>query len=112
MKKNVVNKRQHERFKLPYVIKFRCAQTDSVTEWDAVNPIDMSDSDISFFTVDRFIPGSSMQLLVTNSILKEERVYSCRVFRSDKSKSRSMFYQTVVMIENMDADAKEAYLKV
>lgn len=114
MKRNSENKRRYERIKLPYVIKFRCVQPHAQTDWDVVNPIDMSENGICFLTVDKFIPGYKIQLhvLLTNSILMEERIYDCRVLRCDQSKLRSMFHKTVVTIENMADDAREVYFKV
>jgi len=106
------DKRHYERIKLPYVIKFRSAEQDLLPQWDAVSPIDMSEVSICFFTIEEFKEGSKVQLLVTNPILKEERVYDCRVLRCEKSMNRWMFYKTVVAIENMPDDARETYLKV
>ena len=106
------NQRRHERIKLPYVIKFRTPENKSFESWDAVNPINMSESGICFFTVFGFATGIPMQLLVTNPIQMEERVYDCKVLRSERSPTRPMFYETVVVIENVADDAKEIYSKL
>ena len=106
------DKRRHERVKLPYVIKFRSLESKLYEDWDAVTPINMSESGIRFFTLHQFAPESKMQLLVTNPVIREARTYDCKVLRSEKSKNRGALYETVVIIEHIDDDAREAYLKV
>ncbi len=104
--------RRHERVKIPYVLKFCRREAGAPTNWDAVKPINVSESGICFLTTDRFTSGTEMHLLVTNPMLAEERVYDCKVLRSGKPQDHSRFYETVVTIENMDDDARRAYLKM
>jgi len=106
------NKRRHERVKLPYILKFRSGQSKSHQHWDAVTPINMSKSGICFITMEAFQAGATMELLVTNPILKEERVYECKVLRSTQLPLRPMFYETIVTIEKMSDDSKETYFKL
>ncbi len=106
------NKRRHERVRLPYVIKFRNLVSKAHQNWDAVTPINMSESGIRFFTLHEFTPETRMQLLVTNPVIKEARTYDCKVLRSEKSKNRGALYETVVIIEHIDEDARTSYLKV
>ena len=85
-------KRRHQRVRLPYVMKFR---SQGSQHWDAVTPINMSESGIRFFTLEEFAPDSKMELLVTNPVIKEERTYECKVLRSQKSERRRAFYETI-----------------
>jgi hypothetical protein len=105
-------KRRHQRVKLPYVLKFRSLASNAPKNWDAVNPIDMSESGVCFLTVEQFIPGTDMFLLVANPTLGEERVYDCKVLRSEQAPDRSRFYKTVVTIENLDEETRKAYRKM
>ena len=109
---NGEEKRRHQRVRLPYVIKFRNLDSKVHEDWDAVTPINMSESGIRFFTLNEFTPETNMQLLVTNPVIKEERTYDCKVLRSERSKNRGVLYETVVIIEHIDEKAKESYLKV
>lgn len=102
------NKRKHARVKLPYVIKYRTSEKD----WDAANPIDMSESGICFLTAQSFAPETPMQLRVRNPILQEEHIYECKVLRSTQLIDRPMFYETVLVIENLTDEARGAYIKL
>ena len=106
------DQRRHARVRLPYVIKFRSLESKLYEDWDAVTPINMSESGIRFFTLHQFNPKTKMQLLVTNPLIKDARTYDCKVLRSEKSNNRGALYETVVIIEHIDEEAKAAYLKV
>ena len=105
-------KRRHKRVRLPYVLKFRSLASNAPKNWDAVNPVNMSESGICFLTMEQFIPNTEMFLLVTNPALAEERIYDCKVLRSEKFQNHSPLYETAVTIENMDDDAKKAYQEI
>ena len=109
---NDENKRRHERVKLPYVIKYRSAQSGSDERWDAVTPINMSESGICFLTMEEFAVGSAMKLLMINPELNNEHIVDCEVLRSEKSPARTMFYDTVVTIEHMTEEARDMYVKL
>ena len=112
MEMNGQEKRRHERVRLPYVLKFRSLASNASKNWDAVNPIDMSESGVCFLTAEQFVPGTDMFLLVNNPTLAQEKVYDCKVLRSEQAPGRGRFYKTVVTIENMDDDSHKAYQKM
>ena len=105
-------KRRHRRVKLPYMMKFRSAKSGASKNWDAVTPINMSESGICFLTVEEFPVGTDLQVHVSNPLGDEELVYDCKVLRCRQSVSRSVFFETVVTIENMSDQAREIYMKL
>jgi len=105
-------KRRHQRVKLPYMMKFRSAKPGASKNWDAVAPINMSESGICFLTVEEFPVGDDIQLYVSNPLGGEELVYECKVLRCRRSKARSVFFETVVTIEEMSDQARETYTKL
>ena len=80
--------------------------------WDAVTPINMSESGICFLTVEEFPAGTGIQLYISNPLGDEELVYDCKVLRCHRSKARSVFFETVVTIEEMSDQARETYTKL
>ena len=112
MDKDGQEKRRHQRVKLPYMMKFRSAAPGANKNWDAVTPINMSESGICFLTVEEFPEGSGIQLHVSNPLGDEDLMYDCKVLRCKKSRNRSVFYETVVTIENMSDEAREIYAKL
>ncbi len=105
-------KRRHQRVKLPYMMKFRSAAPGARKNWDAVTPINMSESGICFLTVEEFPPGTDIQFHVSNPLGDEDLVYDCKVLRCKQSKARSVFFETVVTIENMPDQARTIYTKL
>ena len=105
-------KRRHQRVKLPYMMKFRSAQPGARKDWDAVTPINMSESGICFLTVEEFPVGTDIQFHVSNPLGDEDLMYDCKVLRCHRSTARSVFFETVVTIENMSDQAREIYMKL
>lgn len=105
-------KRRHQRVKLPYMMKFRSAAPGARKNWDAVTPINMSESGICFLTVEEFPAGTDIQFHVSNPLGDEALVYDCKVLRCKKSRKRSVFFETVVTIENMSDQARKIYAKL
>jgi hypothetical protein len=109
---NGQEKRRHERIRIPYILKFRSLASNASRNWDAANPIDVSEKGICFLSAEQFIPGTDMFLLATNPLIEEERIYDCKVLRSDPTQEGSHFFKTVVTIENMDEETRKAYRKL
>jgi hypothetical protein len=105
-------KRRHRRVKLPYMMKFRSTRPGAKEAWDAVTPINMSESGICFLTMEPLPVGSGIQFNITNPLGAEELTYECKVLRSRKSKTRSVFFETVITIERMPDQAREIYTKL
>ena len=105
-------KRRHQRVKLPYMMKFRSIKPGAKKNWDAVTPINMSESGICFLTVQEFPVGTDIQFYISNPLGDEELVYDCKVLRCTQSESRSVFFETVVTIEEMSDQAREIYIKL
>ena len=105
-------KRRHQRMKLPYMMKFRSTKPGAGKNWDAVTPINMSESGLCFLTVEEFPAGTGIQLYISNPLGDEELVYDCKVLRCHRSKARSVFFETVVTIEEMSDQAREIYAKL
>ena len=105
-------KRRHQRVKLPYMMKFRSVQPGTNKNWDAVTPVNMSESGICFLTMEEFAVGTDIEFYVSNPLSDEKLVYECKVLRCKKAKARSVLFETVVTIENMSEEAKEVYTKL
>ena len=106
---NQEDKRYHERVKLPYVIKYQSAQAGPGERWNLVNPINMSESGVCFLTMEEYREGAGMKILLTDPVKKTEYMFGCSVLRSVKAKSRPMFHETVVIIEEISSEAKAMY---
>jgi hypothetical protein len=104
--------RRHKRVKLHYTVKYRSTQSGLAENWDAVTPVNMSESGICFLTMEEYVIGSGMKLLVKDPVNNEEHIFDCEVLRSQKSPVRPMFYNTVVTIEHMPGPARDMYIKM
>jgi len=109
---NEENKRRHERIKLPYVIKYQSVQSESGEHWDSVVPVNMSESGICFLTMEKYMAGTGMKLLVTDPIKKNEYMFDCIVLRCVKSKTRPMFHETVVTIEEISDNTRKMFVNL
>ena len=105
-------RRRHRRVKLPYMMKFRSTRPGAKEVWDAVTPINMSESGICFLTVEELPVESGIQFNITNPLGDEELIYECKVLRCNRSKTRSVFFETVITIERMPDQAREIYTKL
>ncbi|MBN1870408.1 MAG: PilZ domain-containing protein [Candidatus Omnitrophica bacterium] len=112
MEMDGMEKRRHQRVKLPYTMKFRSNAPGSKETWDAVTPINMSESGICFLTTEKFPEETEMQLLISTPLENEKLLYDCKVLRCTACKARSIFFETVVTIEHMSDRARTIYAKL
>ena len=56
-------KRRHERVQRPYTMKYF---SKGEKEWNAVTPINMSESGICFFTADKYSVGEDIQFYISD----------------------------------------------
>ena len=102
-------KRQSQRIRHPFTLKFRAKGEEG---WNGVTPVNMSDSGICLLTTEPYPVGSDMEVYISDPLGKESLVYECKVVRCEASKSRSMFYTTAVQIEKMSDYARLVYRKL
>lgn len=104
------NKRREPRIKQPLVVRFRqlVPETDNPV-WDVATALNVSKSGICFNTMRQFLSGAQLEVKISNPLLEKESSYRCKVLRSDPSLKLKMFFQTVLIIEEADEQARQAF---
>lgn len=104
------NKRRAPRIKNPYMLKFRQIdpKPDS-DQWDMSQSLNISSTGICFNTMKQYSVGAKLEIFLSNPILEKDGRYVGRIIRSEQSHKLKMFHETVVEIEDIDENSKEAF---